>query len=355
MRMAALIPLVTLLLPQMVLGHGPLEMAAKLKGNVEFNRAVKWMAKQDTFKILQSFAVGKTSEEIALSEMSAWIKKKRSKVPYPPVYWAAYMGWDTKTPIKDYIPRVDLNALQVVLKAGADPNAFVRWIHNNPMYFAAYQTAEPTFEVLKLLVDAGANVNPVEGPHTDEIAPLYLAMHYFRPHDKAVEYLLTHGAKANLPNNRGSFVNEVSIGRCSDQNVRMVKMLLNHGGDPRLGNSDPSEGTGNLLSSGVNSICPPYLEWALAAKMSLEKHGQKYAASLVCTRIETDREQDTLETRVLKTFKILKQHGGQFAPSGSKSRLEMDLESCRALVKSRQWHDVVDVLSDWPGPSASKH
>jgi ankyrin repeat protein len=151
----------------------------------------------------------------ALKEMSrSGVSDVRDRLDWTPLHYAALYG--------------SVEAVRVVLSAGADPNARNR-SEATPLMYAAYD-----LEKTRLLVEKGGDVN---AKASDGSTPLYVATGV-HGNSATMRYLLDKGADPKALRNNQDYLMRVA----GSQDAQMVRLFLEHGIDP------------HRLVSGINAL-----------------------------------------------------------------------------------------------------
>jgi ankyrin repeat protein len=158
------------------------------------------------------------------------------------IYGARYDGGfsNSVTPLYFAITEGELPMVKLLLKYKADPND--SQIEGRPLLFSAFANRN----ILEALLDAGANIElRDEATSIDGARPGWppLVAAADRQNVGAVEILLKHGANPNARDATGNGVllhwAASSFGaELTDQNLRIAELLLDHGADPNVRNPD---------------------------------------------------------------------------------------------------------------------
>jgi ankyrin repeat protein len=118
------------------------------------------------------------------------------------------------------------DVVKLLIDAGADVNAVDRSIYKRPLAYAVrVQDPEDRYRIVKMLIDAGANVNAGNGE-----TPLVSAVS--QKDVRLVELLISSGADVNLHDNEAE--SAYSYAAALGDN-RLKQMLLAAGADPAVG------------------------------------------------------------------------------------------------------------------------
>jgi len=131
---------------------------------------------------------------------------------------------NTEGPLSRAARTGDLAGLQALLASGTDPNT-----PDGPRGFRALAMASrfAQLQTMSVLIGAGASPN-LRDAGGNRWVPLQHAVHKHRT--AAVGFLLTHGAVADGPGDRG--MTPLMMAAASGQ-TDVVQLLLDHGADPR--------------------------------------------------------------------------------------------------------------------------
>ncbi len=156
-----------------------------------------------------------------------------------------------------YISDNNLRIVKLLLEAGQDPNqTFQTTTDDTPLCIAA-SYASP--EMIKLLIDYGANVNPLDPDYN----PLHCAIREGKFENFKV--LIAAGAKVDTPELR--YGRKLILDALSRGQTKMAEYLIRHGVKPYTGDKEFdfvfASGLGNcrklkeLMSQGVSANCRP--------------------------------------------------------------------------------------------------
>lgn len=115
--------------------------------------------------------------------------------------------------------------VELLLQSGADPNVFVRG-EFSPLIYAATMGS---FDIVKLLVNAGANIN--YSNRRGDTALMMASYSCKKFSEQIIDYLVTSGANVNSRNNDGE---TALIFACLQSCLRNVEALIKHGANPNL-------------------------------------------------------------------------------------------------------------------------
>ena len=134
------------------------------------------------------------------------------------------------------VKKADIEQVRLLIAEGADvdakwgdtntkeeeENAEAQNADNTPLYYA-YAVDSNNMNLVKLLVEAGADVN------AGQIPPLCHAV--YQNNTAIAEYLIDHGARVNYPEDMGP----LQIAPYISNNIEMVKLLIARGADINAG------------------------------------------------------------------------------------------------------------------------
>lgn len=214
----------------------------------------------DAFKPLDIFhaaAVGDEDRVTALLKKDKSLATARDGNDWTPLHYAAASRVHEKNPAKS---AALLKIAQLLLKAGADPMA--AWNYNDewplrPLYYAAGWSNHPA--MAEVLLKAGADPCDNESVYhaadegyaeclelfekyvpkkkLAEQCTMCLRTQFHWGHSKGAQWLLAHGADPNslYPNSGNSALHAAAK---SGANEKVIALLLQHGGDPKVKNKD---------------------------------------------------------------------------------------------------------------------
>ncbi|MBX3718123.1 MAG: ankyrin repeat domain-containing protein [Parachlamydiales bacterium] len=139
-----------------------------------------------------------------------------------------YPGSD-QTPLHDAVRLVNLECIDLLIDFNSDPNA-LDCSGNTPLGCAIIADPQkPIFDVVKKLIDLGANVNHVGSYGTPLISAVQQMHHhsnYSSKYMKCCEYLLSHGANINAADKYGR---NVLFYAKQNKNQVLIDWLIAHG------------------------------------------------------------------------------------------------------------------------------
>lgn len=147
----------------------------------------------------------------------------------------------------------NLNAMNILLQKGADPNIIIPYLNDSPF---SHAVATNNYDMLKLLIKYKATLNPTVGS-----SPLCDAMMLggADTERKMIDFLLEHGADINHISYLGSNIMETA----AMDYTQTTEYLLNKGGNP-------------LIKGTTLSPMAIYIDWEVTQREKLNKPEQVY-------------------------------------------------------------------------------
>jgi len=148
--------------------------------------------------------------------------------------------------------------IKILLEYGKDPNESTD-ITNQTAFLCACCNHRITVDTIKLMIDAGANVNEL---NIDKDTPLLgvVGTVYYKHHTdtkKKIELLLDHGANINYYNHKHRYSAIINICQYRwDESINdIIKMLLDRGADCNIiGIDDKSGFIYHLIQGNIESV-----------------------------------------------------------------------------------------------------
>lgn len=185
--------------------------AGKTKLTYQLNEAVKKDDVQAVRKLISEGADVNGSPDISWKPIHTAVQKKNLEIVELLVSrnadvnpWVSIHNDRRKTPLHMAVDKNDLEIAKVLISAGADLNA--RYVSKSK---SVYNASPPIFyakkEMMKLLIDSGANVNS-RSADANEYTPLHLAVRgtkYREADIEVVKMLIDAGADVNAASRYG--------------------------------------------------------------------------------------------------------------------------------------------------------
>ncbi len=128
------------------------------------------------------------------------------------------------SPVSFAIRSIHGEAIGILLRHGADPNAMDEQANRYPIQQATYENLK---DVVLYLLNHGANINAQD--EDDKLTPLMIASRL--GHEETTEFLLLNGADIHMLNHKGENTLHMALMGKEDANKTIIRKLLNEGSD----------------------------------------------------------------------------------------------------------------------------